>query len=304
MVPMLLWGPIMKITSAVIPALLMMTGCVVRAPGDEAETGESGASETDPGEPTSAETGILGETGDTEPASSSGTTLAETGEVPELTTGFEDVPAICGEGDDPGLVGDYALDVSAWGLPDDESFEIDVLCTVDAVNVANGQVATVMTCDNAGVPAATTLTIDEAPEGSVAWAAGASVHLIASSEDWGEIGFDEPFVDVQLRTAGDEELLVVGLTGEHLPPPWIAPLVVDTTVVCAPEDTFGESPNRLMIDFGFTGEPGVTIFGGHRGTLDIAEDQVFVIDVPEGGTNNCCHFLRWYEVLIRRVNTG
>jgi hypothetical protein len=311
----------MRLASIWVPIVVVLSACVVRLPSEEGGgSGETGA--TDDVDPTSAGTVIVGETDDeatTTVAAATGATdeatttvAAATGETESVgetategTGGFEDPPAACAAPADPAVAAAFALDLSAWALENDEQFGVDVACVVDAVDVVDAEVVTAMTCEVEGVPLATGLTIDAAPEGEVAWAAGAAVRLEAFSVDLSDLGMPPDRV-VELRAADDDALLVAAIdVGGDLAAPWYAPIVIDTTVVCAPEEAWGV-PSPLMLDFSRIDAPeaGVTLFEGHRAALDVAGDASFMIDVRRANTNNCCHFLRDFEVLIRRIQVG
>lgn len=318
----------MRLSSTFIPILVLLSACVARLPSDE-EGGSEATGATEPQQSTSAGTLIVGETDDesttvaaatglTESESASDTVSSQSASASDTVatasasdtepeeTGQVEPPPACFEPADPAVAAGFALDLSAWALANDEQYAVDVACAVDAVDVVGGQVATAMTCDVEGAPLAAVLTIDAAPEGPVAWAAGDAVRLKAESTDLSELAMPPDRV-VQLRVAADDALLVAAIDfGGDLAAPWYAPIVVDTTAVCGPEDGAGE-PNPLMLDFSLLDAPeqAVTLFQGHRAALGVADEEVvFAIDVAQANTNNCCHFLRDYEVLIRRVNAG
>lgn len=282
--------------SAATPILLslLFTGCVTRAPDADDGSDTSAASATDSNDPT-AETGILGETSDSQPSTGEDSDPSETGAI--------DPPPACAGPGDPTVDAAFALDLSAWQLTED-TYAIDVQCFVDAVTTDAGVVSTALLCDVDDAPLPAVLQLAEAPDGGVAWAPGLPVRLVAQSEGLSDIDLPPTRV-VQLRVAEDDALLAVGIEHTDLASPWYAPILIDTTAVCGPEEGSGDI-HPLMLDFSLMGAPEnlVTLFGGHRGALSIIEDESFAIDVQTADTNNCCHFQRWYQLLIRRVHTG
>lgn len=235
--------------------------------------------------------------GETE-ADTEGETVGET----EADTDVGEMPnPLCGE-QDPAVSAAFHLALA--GLNDHDSYEIDAPCVVGEVVVEADKVVTHLTCEVEGAPQEATLSLPVAPEGAVAWAAGAEVRVVGDSQFDSELqlGYFRRF---SLRDAETDELLAAGVQHEFLSEKVFAPLVVETVFACGPEgDGFVDPPAPMAIAFSRGEQPPLEVIGGHRDALAIDAGQAYAIDVAEASMNNCCHYARWHHVLVRKVQSG
>lgn len=288
--------------------VLLSGACVEVEPNNsDTNTPSTGASETDAPSSGGSETGApdsaTGETAaDTgsDTGSDTGTateTATDTGIETATATDTGELPAACGE-QDPAASAALTLELTGWPEDTTEDLDIDVQCVIDAVDAAGASVATALTCDVGGEPLAALLTIAAAPEGEVAWVAGQAVHLVARNIDESELdlGFNN---HVSMRLADDDSLLLAAVRSENLWPQIFAPLTVELALACGPADELDPVPMQIS----FTAEEGakLDLISAHRGELVVNEAVRFAIDAQEVSTGNCCHYIDWHEVLLRRV---
>ncbi len=254
--------------------------------GDEPSTSVTETSEP-PATDSSATDPSDTESSDTESSATESDTEGDT-DIPEPP------PAECGASD-PLVSAAFSFE-GAWSNDDEKLTP----CTVDAVDVGPDAIVTSLECDDGDGPEAVTVSVAAAPEGSPAWKAGDEVHL--RTWELSEIGFNFEYALVELRLSADDSLLLLGLRGEIWKPEAALPIVLGASFPCGPEEDFAEgelTPFQLEFEL-----PGATLglIQGQRGALAIDAFQAFAIDVEEANTNNCCHYTRWHDFLIRRVN--
>ncbi|MDC0668647.1 hypothetical protein [Nannocystis radixulma] len=225
------------------------------------------------------------------------------GDSTDTTEG--DLPAEC-EQSDPAVSAAVEFVIEGWPVLTSDDFEFDVLCEVDGVATAAGTVSTDLTCDVDGSSLPAILRMPEAPEGSVAWATGESVRLIAHSSNDVDYGGLERHI--QLRAADDDALLAASVQrgADHIDPASIiAPLTFAFEYLCGPLSIEGDSGViSLRLTLGIPNGATTSIFSRHRGQLPIDAAQAYAIDVEEASGNHCCHFSEDFHFLVRRVLTG
>jgi hypothetical protein len=233
---------------------------------------------------------------DTDETGTSGTS-GTSGTTAEPTSGTGDeVPAAC-EAVDPEVSAAFSVAVGDWPEQTDEWHALDVMCTIDAMSVEDGEVVHALTCDDAGTPRPLTLKVAESAVGPVVWAEGEAVRLSTSRH------LDDEFAQHQRSVrmwAADEALLMVGYEGHADSAPEFAPLTFAVQFPCGEENIDGEPGLPFELVFGLAGAS-VAVAHGQRGVLPIDGSAAFAVDVGEATTNYCCHYTREYHALIRRV---
>lgn len=273
--------------------VLLSSACVEGEKNDsDTNSPSTGASDT------SAETGAPSSSG-SETAADTGSDTGSDTDTTTVTGGETDtgdVPAACSE-QDPAVSAALTLELD-WPEDSTKDLDIDVQCVIDAADTAGASVVTALTCDVDGASLGAVLTIAAAPEGEVAWVAGQAVHLVARNIDDSELdlGFNN---HVSMRLAEDDSLLLAAVRSENLWPQIFAPLTVELELACGPANDFEPVPMQIS----FTAEEGakLDVISAHRGELVVDPAVRYAIDVEEVSTGNCCHFIDWHEVLLRRV---
>ncbi|MDC0716347.1 hypothetical protein [Nannocystis bainbridge] len=280
-----------------LTAIWALSGC----PSDKGETSESGETET--GEPATA-----GETETGEPATAGET---ETGEP--ATAGETEEPATAGESEtgdpspaeceqpDPAANAAFELVFKDWEAGNFAEF--DVQCVVDGVTVADAAVTTAITCEVEGAPEPASLRFAVAPEGAVAWDAGAAVRLLVDKN----FDFASRRI-VQLRAAADDAILVVAVSGgidnNSGYPEAFLPLVYDFSSVCPVSDDTGGDGTPAQIDLSDPGKAELHLISQHRGSLAIDAEHAYAVDAGEVVIGESNHYPVSQEVLLRRVRLG
>ena len=280
-----------------LSCLLLVGACVVDSPKDggaETESTGPGASDSasDTGSPTEGAEG-----GATEGEGSASESASESGETDSGSTG-EVVPAACVEAD-PSVSAAFELELVDWPDAISAQHEIDVGCVVESV--ADGPtITTTLQCDVGGEQRVAILKF-AAPVLDEDYVAGEPVQLISRASDLDEIGLGV-FQHVEMRSAADGRLLVVAVRDEVLAAEWFAPLAVEVTLPCGPEQGFDAfDPLPMQINFEIPEGPELGLIHGHSGLLDGGAGFAFDIDVEDATTDNCCHNIRFHHVLLRRV---
>lgn len=280
---------------------VLLTGACIMVEGPKevsSASGSSGGEASDSASETGSPTEASAEGGATEVESASGATEGEATEAATSGSTGEVVPAACVERD-PGVSAAFGLALVDWPDATDAQHEIDVVCMVDAVEPGPTNV-TRLTCDVGEAKLAAVLSF-AAPVLAEDYLAGEQVRLVSRAVDADEIGIGV-LQHLVMRSAADDRLLVVGVRNDALAAEWFAPVAVDVSFPCGPERGFDAfDPVPLQIDFAIPEGPALGLISGQRGLLDGGEGFAFDIDVEYATTDNCCHYLRFHEVLLRRV---
>ncbi|MDC0667916.1 hypothetical protein [Nannocystis radixulma] len=241
------------------------------------------------------------------PGAGSSDTASSSGDSPATTTGDDPtttsdttgpaLPPEC-ESSDPLVAAGFAVEFPDWpadvSLP---SFEFFV-CDIDEVTTGTGVVTTNLTCDVEGTPRPVVVTIDAAPEGEVAWAAGQTVRL--RHDDFEGDGSTKYLHMHRVDDEDDVLILALDSTEGDALEVWAAPLTIDIEFVCDPDMGAGQSHPTLLRFALPDGSDSLGLVSGHRGVLGIDDESQYVIDLAESFGNDL-HPEDRVNFLVRRT---